>query len=70
MNRFISWFFEPSKKHHVEGDDIYAKFLELEDRILNLEIENKNLQKQLENFENSIDNRIDILVEHCSNNNV
>jgi hypothetical protein len=67
MRKFIEWFFSPSIKPDIEyyDDDVYSKLIELEDRISKLEEENIGLTNELYRMENSLDARIDILVEHC-----
>jgi len=64
MKKFIEWFFSPSIDLIVE-DDVYSKLIELEDRIGKLEEENIGLTNELYRMENSLDARIDILVERC-----
>jgi hypothetical protein len=64
IKRFIKWFITPSKKPIVEDIDLYAKIVELENRIANLEEENIETNKCLYELGNSIDAvdvRIDIL---------
>ena len=65
INKFINWFFSPSSKPIVEDIDFYSKLIELEDRIEVLETENVGLTNELYRMENSLDARIDILVERC-----
>lgn len=65
INKFINWFFSPSLKPIVEDIDFYSKLIELEDRIQVLEEENIGLTNELYRMENSLDARIDILVERC-----
>ena len=64
MKKFIEWFFSPSIDPILE-DDVYSKLIELEDRIEVLETENVGLTNELYRMENSLDARIDILVERC-----
>ena len=64
MKKFIEWFFSPSIDPILE-DDVYSKLIELEDRIGKLEEENIGLTNELYRMENSLDARIDILVERC-----
>lgn len=45
-------------------DDIYDRLVELENRVIKLEEENVGLTNELYRLENSLDARIDILVEH------
>ena len=45
-------------------DDIYDRLVELENRVIKLEEENVEITNQLYRLENSLDARIDILVEH------
>jgi len=40
IKKFIKWFITPSQKHIVEDVDLYAKIVELENRISTLEAEN------------------------------
>ena len=63
--KFINWFFSPTLKPIVEDIDFYSKLIELEDRIEVLETENVGLTNELYRMENSLDARIDILVERC-----
>ena len=66
INKFIKWFFSPSKKSIVEDHiDLYTKFMELENRIELLEKENVETTNELYRMENSLDARIDILAERC-----
>ena len=64
ISKFINWFFSPSIDPILE-DDVYSKLIELEDRISKLEEENIGLTNELYRMENSLDARIDILVERC-----
>jgi hypothetical protein len=64
IRRFIKWFVTPSKKPIIEDVDLYAKIVELENRIANLEEENIETSNSLYELGNSIDAvdvRIDIL---------
>ena len=64
IRKFIKWFFAPSSKLIVEDIDLYAKLVELEDRIANLEdenIETTNVLYELGNSIDAVDVRIDIL---------
>ena len=61
MNWFKKWGFD----EEVPMDNIYEKLYEMEDRIIKLEEENIELTNELYRMENSLDARIDILVEHC-----
>jgi hypothetical protein len=66
IRNFIKWFISPSPKHIVEEVDLYAKIVELEERIVDLECENvetSNCLYELSNSTESIDSRIDILFE-------
>ena len=65
ISKFINWFFSPSLKPVVEDNDFYSKLIELENRIQVLEEENVELTNELYRMENSLDARIDILVERC-----
>jgi uncharacterized small protein (DUF1192 family) len=64
IRKFIKWFITPSPKPIVEDVDLYAKIVELENRIANLEEENIEISNSLYELGNSIDavdTRIDIL---------
>ena len=64
IRRFIKWFITPSQKPIVEDVDLYAKIVELENRIANLEeenIETSNSLYELGNSIDAVDTRIDIL---------
>ena len=64
IKKFINWYFSPSNKPIVEDIDLYAKIVELEERIRHLEeenIENSNCFYELSNSIDAIDARIDIL---------
>jgi hypothetical protein len=64
IKRFVKWFITPSKKPIVEDIDLYAKIVELENRIANLEeenIETNNVLYELGNSIDAVDVRIDIL---------
>lgn len=62
--KFINWFFSPSVKPIVEDINVYSKLIELEERIIKLEEENIETTNELYRMENSLDARIDILVEN------
>ena len=73
MTEFIKWFFSPSKKPIVEEVDLYAKIIELENRIAKLEeenIETSNCIYELGNSIQAVDNRIDILSVEAFTKNV
>ncbi len=73
MTEFIKWFFSPSKKPIVEDVDLYAKIIELENRIAKLEeenIETSNCIYELGNSIQAVDNRIDILSVEAFTKNV
>jgi hypothetical protein len=73
MTEFIKWFFSPSKKPIVEEVDLYAKIVELENRIAKLEEENvetSNCIYELGNSIQAVDNRIDILSVEAFTKNV
>lgn len=74
MIKFINWFFKPSKKPIVEDIDLYAKIVELENRIIKLEeenIETSNCLYELMNSLDAVDARIDILtLENWKNKDV
>ena len=64
IKKFIKWFITPSQKHIVEDVDLYAKIVELENRISTLEaenVENSNCFYELSNSIDAVDARIDIL---------
>jgi septal ring factor EnvC (AmiA/AmiB activator) len=74
MIKLIKWFFGPSKKPIVEDIDLYAKIVEMENRIAKLEEENvetSNTLYELMNSLDAVDARIDILtLENWNNKNV
>jgi septal ring factor EnvC (AmiA/AmiB activator) len=64
IRNFIKWFVTPSQKPIIEDVDLYAKIVELENRIANLEeenIETSNSLYELGNSIDAVDTRIDIL---------
>jgi len=64
IRKFIKWFITPSPKPIIEDVDLYAKIVELENRIANLEeenIETSNSLYELGNSIDAVDTRIDIL---------
>ncbi len=64
INKFLKWFMTPSQKPIIEDVDLYAKIVELENRISKLEDENIETSNSLYELGNSIeavDARIDIL---------
>jgi hypothetical protein len=65
MLNLIKWFFAPSE--HPVYDGLYDKLTELEDRITVLEEENIETTNELYRMENSLDARIDILVNEFKN---
>jgi len=73
IHKFIKWFVTPSPKPIVEEVDLYAKIVELENRIANLEEENVETSNSLYELGNSIeavDTRIDILSIEAFTKNV
>ena len=73
IKRFVKWFITPSKKPIVEDIDLYAKIIELENRIANLEeenIETNNVLYELGNSIDAVDVRIDILTLETFTKNV
>ena len=74
IKNFIEWFFSINEKPIVEDIDLYAKIVELEERIAKLEdenIESTNLIYELSNTIEAVDARIDILtLEKWSKDNV
>jgi septal ring factor EnvC (AmiA/AmiB activator) len=64
IRNFIKWFLTPSSKPIVEDVDLYAKIVELEERISKLEdenIETSNCLYELGNSIEAVDARIDIV---------
>jgi len=60
------WFHKKwGLKPEVPMDDVYNRLVELENKVMKLEEENVELTNELYRMENSLDARIDILVEHC-----
>ena len=73
IRKFIKWFITPSQKPIVEDVDLYAKIVELENRIANLEeenIETSNSLYELGNSIDAVDTRIDILSIEAMTKNV
>ena len=73
IRKFIKWFVTPSPKPIIEDVDLYAKIVELENRIANLEEENIETSNSLYELGNSIeavDTRIDILSVETFTKNV
>ena len=73
IRKFIKWFITPSPKPIIEDVDLYAKIVELENRIANLEEENIETSNSLYELGNSIDAvdvRIDILSIEAFTKNV
>jgi septal ring factor EnvC (AmiA/AmiB activator) len=73
IRKFIQWFFAPSKVPIVEEVDLYAKIVELEKRIADLECENietSNCLYELSNHIDAVDARIDILSVEAFTKNV
>ena len=59
------WFHKKWRlKPNVPMDDVYERLVELENKVIRLEEENIELTNELYRLENSLDARIDILVEH------
>ena len=65
MNNDPYWFQKKWGTPEVPTDVLFKKIEELEQRILKLEDENISTTNELYRLENSLDARIDILVEHC-----
>lgn len=64
IRKFIKWFISPNEKPIVEEVDVYAKLIELQERIEALEqenVENSNCFYELSNCIDAVDARIDIL---------
>ena len=73
IRNFIKWFVTPSQKPIIEDVDLYAKIVELENRIANLEeenIETSNCLYELSNHIDAVDARIDILSVEAFTKNV
>jgi len=67
IRKFIKWFVTSSPKPIVEEVDLYAKIVELENRIAKLEEENvetSNCIYELGNSIQAVDTRIDIVAEN------
>ena len=64
IKKFLKWFITPSQKPIIEDVDLYAKIVELENRISKLEdenIETSNCLYELGNSIEAVDARIDIV---------
>jgi len=73
IRKFIKWFITPSEKPIIEDVDLYAKIVELENRIADLECENvetSNCLYELSNHIEAVDARIDILTVEAFTKNV
>jgi len=73
IKKFIKWFITPSEKPIIEDVDLYAKIVELEKRIADLECENvetSNCLYELSNHIDAVDARIDILSVEAFTKNV
>lgn len=65
----MSWFSKWGFDQKIPMDDVYKRLDELEERIKMLEDENIEIINELYSLGNSLDARIDILVEHCCRTN-
>lgn len=73
IRKFIKWFITPSEKPIIKDVDLYAKIVELENRIADLECENvetSNCLYELSNHIEAVDARIDILTVEAFMKNV
>ena len=73
IKKFIKWFITPSQKPIIEDVDLYAKIVELENRIADLECENvetSNCLYEVSNHIDAVDARIDILSIEAFTKNV
>jgi hypothetical protein len=73
IRRFIKWFITPSQKPIIEDVDLYAKIVELENRIAKLEdedVETNNVLYEIQNSIEAVDARIDILSIEAMTKNV
>jgi len=73
IRKFIKWFITSSEKPIIEDVDLYAKIVELENRIADLECENvetSNCLYELSNHIEAVDARIDILTVEAFMKNV
>jgi predicted nucleic acid-binding Zn-ribbon protein len=60
------WFHKKwGLKQETPMDEVYERLAALEDKVKRLEEENVETTNELYRMENSLDARIDIIVEHC-----
>jgi hypothetical protein len=60
------WFYRKwGLNQETPMDEVYERLAALEDKVKRLEEENVETSNELYRMENSLDARIDIIVEHC-----
>ena len=66
--KFVKWILSPSKKPIVEDHiDIYTKLMEIENRVDELERENRETTNAIYEIANSLEARIDIIASEPYN---